>query len=121
MVKILALGNEFIGEDSFAKEISKILSKNHKIINIKDSFQFLYELQSKDEIVILDVVEDLMEVKLIGRDDLRQNNIISVHDLDASFFLQLIKPDVKIIGLPQYSEKEDLPRIIQKVEELLND
>ncbi len=121
MVKILALGNEFIGEDSFAKEISKILSKNHKIINIKDSFQFLYELQSKDEIVILDVVLGLTEVKLLEIEDLKESNILTAHDLDASFFLQLIKPDVKIIGLPQYSENEDLPRIIQEVEELLND
>ena len=118
MVKILALGNEFLKQDSFAKEISNILSENkeYEIINIKDSFQFLEYLQSNEELIILDVVENLKRVGLLEISDLINSSILSAHDLDAGFFLQLIKPNVKIIGIPMQG---DLIEIQTDVEKLL--
>lgn len=120
-MKILALGNEFIKEDSFAKEIAKKLSKDYEILNIKDSFQFLDEISdSKDkEVIIIDVVESLKEIKFLKIQDLSENKTITAHDLDASFFLQLINPNVKIIGLPQNPEDKDKQKILEKVKELL--
>jgi Ni,Fe-hydrogenase maturation factor len=121
MVKILSLGNEFIEEDSFAKKLSRILSEKykHKITNIKDSFQFLEALQSKERLIILDVVQGLKKAKILKHEDLAENNIISAHDMDAGFFLQLMKPDVKIIGLPQNPKEEDIPNIVTGVERIL--
>jgi Ni,Fe-hydrogenase maturation factor len=119
MMKILALGNEFIEQDSFAKELSKTLKVPNKIINIRDSFEFLEEIQSKGDIMILDVVQDLKQVKLLDISDLDNNNILSAHDMDASFFLQLLKPDVKIIGLPQNPKKQEIPKIIKEVEKII--
>ncbi len=121
-MKILVLGNEFIEEDSFAKEIAKSLSEQHKIIDIKDSFQFLDEIQNKEpenskEIIIIDVVQNLKEVKLLKIEDLSENKILSAHDMDASFFLQLLNPDVKIIGIPQKGDKE---RILKEIKEKLS-
>lgn len=120
MVKVLVLGNEFIKEDGFAKELSKIIRSSHDIINIKDSFQFMEEIQSKEELIILDVVQNLKQVKLLKIPDLDNNSILSAHDMDASFFLQLLKPDVKIIGLPQNPKQEEIPKIIKEVEGLIN-
>jgi Ni,Fe-hydrogenase maturation factor len=121
-LKILALGNEFIKEDSFAKELSKLIniSGKNKIINIKDSFQFLEEIQSKEKFIILDVVQNLKQVKLLQISDLDNNSILSAHDMDASFFLQLLKPNVRIIGLPQNPKKEEISKIISDVEKLIS-
>jgi len=123
MVKILALGNEFIKEDDFAKELAKSLniSGKNKIINIKDTFHFMDEIQSKEELIILDVVQNLKKVRLLKIPDLDNNSILSAHDMDASFFLQLLKPDVKIIGLPQNPKQGDISKIIKEVEGLIEE
>lgn len=101
-MKILCLGNEFIKEDSLAKEVGKeLIKEGYNIINIKDSFQLIEELNSSDEIIILDVVERLNEVKLLQLDELKSNNIITAHDLDAQFILKLFNDkNIKIIGIP---------------------
>lgn len=127
MVKILALGNEFILEDSFAKDISKVISEKCKkdTINIKDSFQLLDVLQNakenNEEIIIIDVVQEFKRLHMLSPEDLQENNTISAHDLDASFFLQLLKPDFKIIGLPQNPKKEEIPEIIEEVIRLIEE
>ena len=117
MVKILALGNEFIKQDSFAKEVSDALSEkgDYEIINIKDSFQFLEYLQSNEKLIILDVVENLKGVRLLEVSDLINSSILSAHDLDAGFFLQLIKPDVKIIGVPMQGNLEEIQTEVEKL------
>ena len=100
--KILCLGNEFVKEDSFAKEVGKELTlEGYKIIDIKDSFQFMEELNSSDNFVILDVAKGIKEVKTIRVEDLSVNKIITSHDLDAQFILKLFNnKNVKIIGIP---------------------
>ena len=76
--KILCLGNEFIREDSLAKEISHILKKELKdfeVIQVKDSFQlmtYLNENKSRD-IIILDVVKGLKEAG---------NKVITINSLN---------------------------------------
>ncbi len=101
-MKILCLGNEFIEEDSFAKEIGKELAKKgFNAVDIKDSFQLMEELRKENEVVILDVVKDLQDVKLIDVNDLEKNKIISAHDFDAGFVLKLFDgKNIRIIGIP---------------------
>lgn len=102
MVKILCLGNEFLKEDSLAKEIGKLLEKKgYNITNIKDSFELLNYLQENKELIIIDVVKDLKKVKFLTIKDLKEASILTAHDLDANFFLKLINTKVRIIGLPQ--------------------
>lgn len=108
MTKTLCLGNEFIKEDSLAKKIADDLNA----IKINNSFQLLPYLQSKELLIIIDVVENLKEPTILKIEDLKQNKIVSAHDLDASFFLQLIKKPVKIIGLPQQG---NIKEILKKV------
>jgi Ni,Fe-hydrogenase maturation factor len=119
-VKILCLGNEFIVEDSLAKKIARELEKEldgFEFININDSFQLIEYL--KEEIIILDVVEGLKEVKVIKIDDLESGSIMNAHDFDAGFFLKLIGDNekVKIIGIPMVAKNEK--EIIGKVKEML--
>lgn len=127
-MKILCLGNEFIKQDSLAKKIGENLKnsqENIEIINIKDSFELLNYLQIKgssqdpqdnQNLIILDVVENLTKPQLIKIDDLKQNKIISAHDFDASFFLKLIKTNIKIIGIPM---EGDINKLSEDVIELL--
>ncbi len=119
-MKILCLGNEFIKEDSLAKEIGKELAKEvYGIINIKDSFQLISELNNNpDEIIILDVAEGIKEVKLLKIEDLSDNNIITSHDIDAQFILKLFKnKNISIIGISMNGE---VMSIKKNVKTLLN-
>ncbi len=116
--KILCLGNKFMKEDSLAKEIGKeLIKEGYNICNIKDSFQLMQELNSQEEIIILDVVEKLNEVKLLQINQLKDIKIITAHDFDAGFVLKLFNDKkVKIIGIPMDEKinivKEHLKNIL---------
>ncbi len=119
--KILCLGNEFIKKDSLAKEISQDLKqklKKFEMINIKDSFELLDYIN--DELIILDVVDKLDRVMEISKKDLRENKITNSHDFDSGFFLQLLDMDVRIIGLPQTGEKEEIKQEVIKLLQPVN-
>ena len=118
--KILCLGNEFILEDSLAKKIGEELKKQGlDIININDSFQLLNHI-GESGLVIIDVVKDLDNCRIIDINDLSKNNILTAHDLDAGFFLKLFgeNKDIKIIGIPMKGEVEN---ILDKVGSLLDE
>lgn len=97
-------GNEFFQGDEVAKELSKIIKA--------DKFEFIQAespneiLNANDELIILDVVKGLKEVKIIDKiDDLVLANSVTCHDLDLGFYLKLMQTtgkinSVKIIGLP---------------------
>ena len=123
-IKILCLGNEFLREDSFAKELVDSIKnqlKNYEITNIKDSFQLIEIINKlKDrEAVIVDVVKNLKDIHELEITELQSSKILTAHDLDASFFLQLLKEHVsnlKIIGLPMTGEIKILKgRLLKKI------
>ena len=118
--KVLCLGNEFIQKDSFAKRLFKKLKKenpNFQFINIKDTFQLIDYLKSNEELIILDTVENLNETKEIQIKELSKNKIISLHDLDAQFFLELLgnKSKIKIIGIPEKGNKGETTKKIKRI------
>ncbi len=119
--RVLCLGNEFIEEDSFAKKVGERLSKEleeSEFIDIKDSFELLNYLQEDNEsIFILDVVENLDEVRLLEIEDLKESKIMSAHDFDASFFLKLIGKNkkIKIIGIPMKGDVEKVKEIVKSL------
>lgn len=109
MHRILCLGNEFVEEDSLAKEIGNLLGKKgYDVVNIKDSFELMSLLNSENDFIILDVVQGLKKVKEISVEDLRQDNILSAHDFDAGYVLKLINKEVRIIGIPQSGDVEEI-------------
>lgn len=110
IIRILILGNEIIPEDSLAKKLGEKLKKDFEVINVKDSFQLMSLLNENNEgeIILLDVVKNLQEVKVIGVDDLKNDSILSAHDFDAGYVLKLIDKDFKIIGIPQRGNDEEI-------------
>ena len=118
--KILCLGNEFIEKDSFAlkvgEELSKELSETH-FIKVKDSFQLMEFLNVYDDVVVLDVVSGLKEVKILGVNDLQENKIMTAHDFDAGFVIRLFEnKSLRIIGIPM---KGNINLTKEKVKKLL--
>ena len=89
------------------------------MIYVKDSFQFLDEIRDSPEnkeLIIIDVVQNLKEVRFLKIQDLSNSKMLTAHDMDASFFLQLINPNVKILGLPQNPSQENKLTIIKEVQ-----
>jgi Ni,Fe-hydrogenase maturation factor len=116
MVRVLALGNEFIKGDSLAKEVGDFLKKDFEVVKIKDSFELMEILKDKEDFVVLDVVQNLKEVREIGLDDLRVNSVLSAHDFDAGFVLKLFGDKIKIVGIPM---EGDVFEIENKVNEMI--
>ena len=102
--KILCLGNEFIEEDSFALKVGAQLSKELpeiQFINVKSSFQLMEFLNVYDDVVVLDVVSGLKEVKILGVNDLQESKIMTAHDFDAGFVIRLFEnKSLRIVGIP---------------------
>ncbi len=105
MIKIFCFGSEFKNDD-VAFKLSKILQKKNKNINFIIANSPTDILNAKDDIIILDVVKGIKEVKLItDTNKLELCNSVTCHDLDLGFYLKLLKEtgkinNVKIIGLP---------------------
>ena len=114
-MKILTLGNEFISQDSLAKKIGEKLKKDFEIINIKDSFQLMTELNKAQDCIILDVVKDLFEARVIKVEELKNDSIISAHDFDAGIVIKLIGKDVKIIGIPMSGDEEEIEKGVKSL------
>lgn len=116
-MKIVCLGNEFIEEDCFAKEIGELLKDEFEVVNIKDSFELMGVVSDGDDFVLLDVVEGLDEVKSLRTEDLRADSITSAHDFDVVYVLKLLEKDVKIIGVPMSGDlekvKDEVVRLIK--------
>ncbi len=122
-MNIYCFGNEFLEEDSLAKEIvNEIHLKDVSFIKCNSPEELF---QEKDQINILDVVEGIEKTILIkDLDQLKENNVLSLHDFDLSFFLKLMKEakqirNVKIIGIPMKGDREKIRLdIISKIKEL---
>lgn len=121
MKQVFAFGNEFFDGDEVAKELAKqINNRNFEFIQAESPNEIL---NANGEIIILDVVKGLKNVKLISEiDDLVLEKSVTCHDLDLGFYLKLMKEtgkikNVKIIGLP-FGNK-DYRYLKEKVEEIL--
>ena len=117
MKKLITLGNEFIEVDSLAKKIGELLKDDFEIIPIKNSFQLMTVLNETENPIILDVVQDLQEPKIIPIENLRNDSILSAHDFDAGYAIKLVDKPVKIIGIPMQGDEEEIK---QKILQLIN-
>ena len=117
-MKVYCFGNEFLEEDSLAKELADTISiSGIEFIKCNDPSEIVLD---SGEIIILDVVEGIDEVILIDNiDQLKDNEIMSLHDFDLSFFLKLMKETgqikkVKIIGIPMKGDKGKIKEAVVK-------
>ncbi len=101
-MKILYFGNKFLEQDNLAVKICERLKQemqNIEFKEIKNTFQLIDE--DLEDFILIDVVQDLKDVKWINVDDLKVDKISTIHDFDLGFFLKLKNKDVKILGIPQ--------------------
>jgi hypothetical protein len=116
MKKLYVFGNEHLEDDKLSREVSKYLG-DCKIVHCRSPDELLEA--EEDEILILDVVKNIKEPIII--DDISQiriNKMLSLHDFDVGFFLNLMKnmginKKIKIIGIPQQG---NIKGIAKKVE-----
>ena len=119
MKTVLCFGNEFLKEDSLAKELADEL----KIPNVKfikcDSMNDI--LETKGDIIIMDVVKGIDKPIIINDiNQLKTNKLYSLHDFDLGFFLKLMKEtgkikSINIIGIPQKGDKEEIKEEIKEL------
>lgn len=115
-MKVYVFGNQYLKEDSLAKEIIRGISINGvEFINCEGPDDIFLE---EETIVILDVAQNIDEVLVL--DDLSKlesSKLYSLHDFDLSYFLKLMKStgqlkNVKIIAIPQKGDKNAIQRKI---------
>lgn len=117
-MKILVFGNLLVKKDSLPLRILPKLKKEFNEIEFKE-IEATEDLQAEGRnLVILDAVEGIKEVKLIEDiDQIKQSKVYSLHDFDLGYNLKLLKKmklidSVKIIGVPtNISEKDALNQV----------
>lgn len=122
MKTILCFGNEYVEEDNLAFEIGRELKKEGFHI-MKCNSPFELENYTIDEVCILDVVEGIKNIKCFNDIDIiKKENSVTLHDLDLSFYLKLMKElgrikKVSIIGIPKnYSKEKALKEVKEKLQ-----
>ena len=117
MKKIFCFGNEFLKQDSLAKELADELKiEGFKFIKCDSPNELL---TTEGDIIIMDVVKSIKKVIVIKDiNQLKINKIYSLHDFDLSFFLKLMKEtgkikSITIIGIHQEGNKEEIKEQIK--------
>lgn len=116
-MKIYCFGNEYIEQDSMAKKIADSLEIEGVEFIKADSIEGI-----SGDLVILDVVKGITEVKMIDNiDKIKEFYPVSAHDFDLGTELKLRKAvgetnSVKIIGVPM---EGDIEEIKEKVKHLI--
>ncbi len=118
-MKVLCFGNEFVEEDSLAKQLADELNIDGVDFIKCDSLDGI-----KGDVVILDVVKGIDDVRLIPLDKVRDFQPITMHDFDLGTELKLRKSvgeinNRTIIGIPMQGDKEIIKQgIIKLINEL---
>jgi Ni,Fe-hydrogenase maturation factor len=119
-VIVLCYGNEFLKEDSLAKEVADEISIPGVDFIKSDSLNDILSYKAED-IFILDVIKNSDKVILIeDPDQLKAHKMVSLHDFDLAFFLKLMKGlgnlnRVKIIGIPPRGNKQKISTRIRSL------
>ena len=122
MKTVLCFGNPDVREDSLALELAnELVLEGYKFVKCTRA-ELLLEYKNKN-IIILDVVKNLKEVKEVSVDSIAAEKLFTTHDFDLGHFLKLMKElklikNVKIIGMPQFGDKvkikEDIIKLLKK-------
>lgn len=119
MKTVLCFGNEFVKEDSLAKQLAdEIKIKGVEFVKC-NSVDVIFDYKL-DEVFILDVAN---VDKVVAFDDLgklKAGKITTLHDFDLGFFLKLLKElkqikKIRIIAIPQEGDKEKIKGEIEKI------
>jgi Ni,Fe-hydrogenase maturation factor len=100
MKTVLCFGSENLKEDRVGFELADSIDiDGYKFIKCNSPEQII----DYKNVIIVDVVKGINQVKEIKTEQLKNNNIVSLHDFDLGFFLSLTKEmnyKIRIIGVP---------------------
>jgi len=115
---LYVFGNEYLESDSFAKEMAEELKEKARITCCTTP-DLLLDAE-EEEIIILDVIKNVKETTVItDAAQLKINKLVSMHDFDLAYFLELMKQmgmakKIKIIGIPESGDKKKIVKEIIK-------
>jgi len=133
MTKIYCFGNPDLEEDKIALELADELNddteltlKGFEFVKATNADFYLNEYFEKKEIIIIDAVKGIENIKMINNlDELKTTSTTTMHDFDLGKTLKLLKEldkvkDVTIIGLPYGRElkkfdKESIKMLLQSL------
>ena len=115
---VFVFGNEFLEGDNLAFKVGRNIENKFNMVYCKSPDEIL-EGNNKN-IVILDVIKNIdkpVVIKDISR--LSTRKIVSLHDFDVAFFLNLmknmgIKKNIKIIGIPPKGSADGIAKEVQE-------
>ena len=124
MKTLYVFGNEYLEDDAFAKDVAKEIAKattkktiNGLNIKLCSHPEILLDAE-EDELLILDVVKDIKKPMLLTNiSQLKTRKLVSFHDFDVGFVLQLMKSmgtDKKIIGIPQKGDAKEIAHEVER-------
>lgn len=114
--KLYVFGNEYLEGDKLSREVSEYLG-DCKIVHCRSPDELLEA--EEDEIFILDVVKNIKEPVIIDDvNKIKTSKMVSLHDFDVGFFLNLIKEmgidkKIKIIGIPQQGNVKEIAKMVE--------
>lgn len=113
MSTVCVFGNEFLEEDALAGKVAKHIDA--KIVHCTSPDDLLLV---DGDIIILDVVKGISEPVLITDvHKLKIRNLMSLHDFDVGFFLNLLnelgeKKSIRIIGIPVKGDPQKIAKVV---------
>ncbi len=118
--KIYAFGNEFVEQDSLAKEIASSLMFRSYDVVFANSPDVLFDEKFA---IILDVAKNISAPVVLNKaEQLQTRKIFSLHDFDLANYIKLISDlhnfKFKLIAIPQFGNKD---RILSKILALLDE
>ncbi len=130
-MKIFCFGNPLIKEDRLPLEIADSLKKYFpkvkfvKAYSIEDVEDEIEKKEKNEEIVIIDTVKNINEIKVLDENDIVLSKIYSLHDFDIGVYIKLMKKfgklkSVKIIGIPQNYNKRKCIAELKKLLKLIS-
>jgi len=102
MKKLFVFGNEYLADDALAIQVAGKL-KGVQVIHCTSP----EELLDEDPLLILDVVKGAKKLIILDSiEAIKTRKMVSLHDMDLGFFLNLMKEmgmnkKIKIIGIPE--------------------
>lgn len=120
MRTIFVFGNPDLPEDALAVNFVPELEKSFPDIEFRVVDPNELDLLEEKEIIVLDVVEGLKDVRWIEIEELaKTGEQMTTHDFDASTYLLLMKKinpdaDIRIIGIPMNGKTGDVLEDVKK-------
>lgn len=115
---LYVFGNDFLEYDNFTGKVADCLKEKVNVIKCS-SPDLLLDSKSR-EILIMDILKDAPKPVIINDiSRIKAGKILSLHDFDVGFFLNLMKRmgmdrKIKIIGIPDNGSAQKIALEVEK-------